>query len=82
MVSTVTVSTITVVATSSIALAAAIFVTLFLIGMLAGKELLGTSPDNRSRFVGRCLTIGIIPLLLGFVIIVAMKVAEILAGSI
>jgi hypothetical protein len=79
MVSTVTVSTVTVVATSSIAVAAAVFVTLFLIGMLAGKELLGTSSNNRSKFVGKCLTIGIIPLLIGFVIIVGLKVAEILA---
>ena len=79
MVSTVTVSTVTVVATSSIALGAAIFVTLFLIGMLTSKELLGTSANNRTRFVGRCLSIGVIPLLLGFVIIVGLKVAEILA---
>jgi len=79
MVSTVTVSTVTVVATSSIAVAAAIFVTLFLIGMLAGKELLGVSANNRSKFVGKCLTIGIIPLLIGFVIIVGLKVAELLA---
>jgi hypothetical protein len=73
------VSTVTVVATSSIAVAAGIFVALFLIGLLAGKELLGTSPNNRARYVSKCLTIGIIPLLLGFVIIVGMKVAEILA---
>jgi hypothetical protein len=79
MISTVTVSTVTVVATSSLAAAAAVFIALFLIGMLAGKELLGTSPNNRTKFVGKCLTIGIIPLLAGFVIIVALKVAEILA---
>jgi len=79
MISTVTVSTVTVIAASSFAAGAAIFVTIFLIGLLAGKELLGTSANNRGKFVGKCLTIGIIPLLIGFTIIVALKVAEILA---
>lgn len=79
MISTVTVSTITVVAASSVAAGAAIFATIFLIGLLAGKTMLGASSGNKHRLLVRSLTIGIVPLLIGFFIIVGLKVAEILA---
>ena len=79
MVSTVTVSTITVIAASSVAAGAAIFATIFLIGLLAGKELLGATAGDKHKLLVRSLTIGIIPLLIGFFTIVGLKVAEILA---
>jgi hypothetical protein len=78
MVTTVTVSTVTAIAASSLAIGIAIFATLLLIGFLTGKELLGASPANRHKFLARALNISIIPLVIAFVIIVGMKVAELL----
>ena len=79
MISTVTVSTITTIAASGLAAGIGIFVTLLLIGLLTSKELLGTSSGNRQKLVARSLNISIIPLLIGFLVIVGLKVAEILA---
>ncbi len=79
MVSTVTVSTITIIATSSLAAGAIIFAIVFLIGLLASKEILGASSDNKRKLISKSLNISIIPLLIGFTIIVALKIAEILA---
>jgi hypothetical protein len=79
MVSTVTVSTVTIVAASSLAVGAALFATIFLIGFLATKELAGASGSSRWKLIGKSLSIGIIPLLIGFCVIVGLKVAEILA---
>jgi len=72
------ISTITVIAASSIATGVAIFATIFLIVLLGGKQLLGSSSNNRKQLIGKCLSISIIPLLIGFTIIVGIKVAEIL----
>ena len=84
MISTVTVSTITTV-TSVTSIAAlglgasiSIFAVLLLIGMLTTKELAGASDGRVSRLVSRCLNISIIPLVVSFVVIVALKVLEIL----
>ena len=79
MVTTVTVTTITTIAAASLATGIAIFATLLLIGFLTTKELLGTSSGSRQKLVARSLNISIIPLLIGFVVIVGLKVAEILA---
>jgi hypothetical protein len=79
MVAAVTVSTITTIAAASFGTGIAIFAVLMLIGFLAGKELLGASSSNRQKLIARSLNISIIPLLIGFVIIVGLKVAEILA---
>jgi len=79
MVSTVTVSTITTIAATSLSVGIGIFFTLLLIGFLTGKELLGASSGNRRKLLARSLSIGIVPLLIGFAVIVGLKVAEILA---
>ncbi|HJX02937.1 MAG TPA: hypothetical protein VJ488_00110 [Dehalococcoidia bacterium] len=79
MVSTVTVSAITIVAASGLMTGLTIFAAVFLIGLLAGREILGASANNRHKFLGRCLTISIVPLVISFVVIVALKVVEILA---
>jgi hypothetical protein len=79
MVAAVTVSTITTIAAASFGTGIAIFAILMLIGFLAGKELLGASSGNKQKLIARSLNISIIPLLIGFVIIVGLKVAEILA---
>lgn len=73
------VSTVTTIAAASFGTGIAIFAVLMLIGFLAGKELLGTSSGNKQKLIARSLNISIIPLLIGFVVIVGIKVAEILA---
>jgi hypothetical protein len=79
MVSTVTVSTITVVAGSSLAVGAALLATIFLIGFLATKELAGTASGTKGKLICKSVGIGIIPLLICFCVIVGLKIAEILA---
>ena len=79
MVSTVTVSTITTIAVSSVAVGIGIFAALLLIGFLTTKEVLGASSGNTQKLLARSLVISIVPLAIGFAAIVVFKVAEILA---
>lgn len=79
MVAAVTVSTVTTIAATSLGTGIAIFAVLMLIGFLTGKELLGASSGDKQKLIARSLNISIIPLLIGFVVIVGLKVAEILA---
>ena len=79
MVTVVTVSTVTTIVATSVAVGISMFTTLMLIGLLIGKEILGASRDNKRQLVARSLNIGIIPLIIGFTVIVGLKVAEILA---
>ena len=79
MVSTITVSTITTIAATSLSVGIGIFATLLLIGFLTGRELLGASSGSRQKLLARSLSVGIVPLLIGFVVIVCLKVVEILA---
>jgi len=79
MVSTVTVSTITSIAALSLAGGIGVFATVLLIGLLTSKELLGASSGSRKKLLARSLNISIVPLLIGFAVIVGLKVAEILA---
>ena len=78
---TVVVSTtaITAIVATSVAAGISIFATLMLIGLLIGKEVLGTSKDNKMKLVARSLNIGIIPLVIGFTVLIGLKIAEILA---
>jgi hypothetical protein len=78
MVTTVTVSTITIIAASSIVLGIGIFASMLLIGFLSARELLHADGGVRQKLLARSLMVGIIPLMIGFIIIVALKVAEIL----
>ena len=78
MVTTVTVSTITIIAASSVVLAIGIFASILLIGFLGGREILQAGTGVRQKLLARSLVVGIIPLLIGFIVIVALKVAEIL----
>ncbi|MGA2158555.1 MAG: hypothetical protein WB588_03350 [Dehalococcoidia bacterium] len=79
MITTVTISTITIVAASSVVAGIGIFASIFLIGLLAGREILHAGSDSRHKLLARSLAVGIIPLLIGFVVIVILKVVEILA---
>ena len=78
MITTVTVSTITIIAASSVVLAIGIFASILLIGFLGGREILQVSTGEKHKLLARSLIVGIIPLLIGFIVIVALKVAEIL----
>ncbi|MCX5996211.1 MAG: hypothetical protein NTV42_01060 [Chloroflexi bacterium] len=87
MASTVTVSTITtltsvtgITSMAALGLGAgiSIFAVLLLIGMLTTKELAEASDGSRQRLISRCLNISIVPLVMSFAVIVALKVFEIL----
>jgi hypothetical protein len=79
MVTTVTISTITIIAASSIVIGIGIFATLLLVGFLSTREVLNAGGGVKQKLLARSLLIGIIPLLIGFMVIVALKIAEILA---
>jgi hypothetical protein len=57
---------------------ASVLFTITLIIMLVAWELLSTSTNVRIRVIRKSLAIGIIPLLLGFIVIVILKVANII----
>ncbi len=78
MVSTVTVTTVTTIAAMGLVASLSVFAVLMLIFFLTSKELLMASNGERKKFIGRTLNISIVPLLLAFTVIVALKVAEIL----
>lgn len=81
MISTVTVSTITTItsiAALGIGVGISIFMIVFLIGLLTARELAGASESGRAKIISRCINISIIPMVLSFGIIVALKVMEIL----
>lgn len=83
-ITTSTISTITTVTTSvtatinlGVVLGAVSVVTLLL--FLCAKELAAASNSNSQKILARFLDIGIIPLAVAFVLIVAMKVIEIVS---
>lgn len=76
MISTVTTSTVTILTLAGVAGSLALIGVLVLIAMLVQKEMATATPNNRLQQLGRVLNIGIIPLLIAFVLIVAFKVAE------
>lgn len=75
MISIVTTSTVTTVA---IAGSLAIIGILILLALLVQKEVVTSASGSRYAKLGQALNIGIIPLLIGFVLIVVVKVADIL----
>jgi hypothetical protein len=79
MVTTVTISAISIIAASSIVVGIGIFASILLIGLLTGREVLHAGSGSKQKLLARSLMVGIIPLLIGFLVIVALKVAEFLA---
>ena len=82
MISTVTVSTITTITTiTAMGLAATVsgVAVVALISFLTTKELASTANSSSMRYIGRFLTIAIPPLVIVFGVIIALKVAEVLA---
>jgi hypothetical protein len=76
MISTVTTSTVSTVTTVAFAGSLALIGICTLLGLLIQKELTTSTKGRFARALGRALPIGIIPLLIGFGVIVAVKVAE------
>ena len=76
MISTVTTSTLSTVSSVAIAGSLALIGICTLLTLLIQKELTASSENRFARALGRALPIGIIPLLIGFVVIVAVKVLE------
>jgi len=80
VISTVTTTTVTTVTTATVAVLAGLglLAILTLLGMLISKELLSVSDKPRLKTLSRALNVAIIPLMLSFVLIVVVKVAEVL----
>jgi hypothetical protein len=81
VISTVTTTTTTTVTTASIAIVAALGIAavITLIGFLVMRELATASDGPRFKMLGRHLSVGIVPLLMVFGMIAAMKVMEVLS---
>lgn len=79
MISTVTVTTVTTIMAIGLAASLTVFSVILVIALLTSKELLSASSGARQKFLARSFNISIIPLLLAFAVIVAVKVMEILS---
>lgn len=80
MIATVTTSTIAAVtAMGSLGVTMGIVAVVALLVFLCVRELAGAGQDGKRKFLARSLEIGIVPLFIAFVMIIAMKIAEILA---
>ena len=82
MITTVTITTVTTVITiAALGLTAAMSIAavVILIAFLTTKELAGSGGNSSSLRVGRFLSVGIIPLLMAFAVVVVVKIAEVLA---
>lgn len=78
MITTVTTSTITTVSTiAAMGLAATVSV-VALIAFLTTKELASASLSSSSQRTARFFNVGILPMVMAFVVIVAVKVVEVL----
>jgi hypothetical protein len=76
MISTVTTTTVTIVTTVALAASLGLVATLTLLALLVQKELVTATASARAQVWGRVLNIAIVPLLMGFVLIVGVKVVE------
>lgn len=74
-VTTVTVSTVTVL---GVAAALGVIITLTLVGLLVAKELASATPGERGVRWSHALNVGVIPLLLAFLVIVGVRLADVL----
>ena len=83
MISTVTTSTIStitsVTTTIGFGIALGMVAVIALLAFLCTRELAAASEDSKHRFLAKSLDVVIVPLLIAFLMIVTMKIAEILA---
>ena len=79
MISTVTTSTVTTVTTMiGFGMALGVVAVIALLAFLGARELATTSESSSQRFLARSLEVAIAPLVIAFVVIVAMKMVEII----
>jgi len=78
MISTVTTSTVSIVTTATIAGSVALVGIFVFFALLFQKEVTTTATGSRMKRLGQALNIGIVPLLIAFILIVATKVIQIL----
>jgi hypothetical protein len=78
MISTVTTSTVTTVTTAALAASLALLAIVALLVLLIQKEVISVSDNQRMQTWSKVLNIAILPLLLGSIFIVVVKVAELL----
>jgi sulfite exporter TauE/SafE len=78
MISSVTTTTVSTVTSAASIAAFGLVATLTLIAFLVVKELASSGNDARLQTLARILNVGIVPLLMVFVAIVAAKVVEVL----
>jgi hypothetical protein len=78
MISTITNSTVEILTNAAITGTLALIGILVLISLLIQKELATAAAGNRLEKLNRVLNIGIVPLLIAFILIVAIKVADVL----
>ncbi len=78
MISTVTTSTVSTITTVTIAGSVALIAILVLLFLLIQKELASSATGSRFKTLSKVLNIGIVPLLIAFVVVVAVQVTQIL----
>jgi hypothetical protein len=80
MISTVTTTTVTTVTTATVAVAAglSLLAVLMLLGLLISKEILSVTDKPRLVILGRALNVAVVPLLIGFVLIIATQILHVL----
>jgi hypothetical protein len=80
LVSTVTTTTVTTVTTATIGIIAelSLVAIVTLLGLLIAKEVVSGSDRRLAKAFGRALNVAVVPLLMGFVLIAAVRVLEVL----
>lgn len=76
MISTVTTTTVSTVTSLALAGSLALVCIITLVALLIQKELMTSAEGRLARVLSRALNIGIVPLLITFVLIVAVRMAE------
>jgi hypothetical protein len=76
MISTVTTTTVSTVTSLALAGSLALVCVITLVALLIQKELMTPAEGRLAQVLSRALNIGIVPLLLTFVLIVAVRMAE------
>ena len=78
-VTTSTITTVTTIAAMGLAVTIGAAAVIALIAFLTSKEIASASLSSFSQLTARFLNVGILPLVMVFAVIVAVKVAEVLA---
>lgn len=78
MISTVTTSTVSTVTTAAIAGSVALIGVVVLFVLLLQKEMTTAADQGRMKVLGRALGIGIVPLLIAFILILASRITAVL----